>query len=59
MQMQNYCFSSKALLRQAGYNLVTHAFPGHAERVRGAFGVLDKAEKRQLADLCRKLDRAA
>jgi MarR family 2-MHQ and catechol resistance regulon transcriptional repressor len=46
-------------LTQAGYNLVTHAFPAHAERVREAFGVLDEAEKRQLADLCRKLDRAA
>jgi DNA-binding MarR family transcriptional regulator len=46
-------------LTQAGYNLVTHAFPGHAERVREAFGVLDETEKRQLADLCRKLDRAA
>ncbi len=46
-------------LTQAGLNLVTHAFPAHAERVREAFGVLDEAEKRQLADLCRKLDRAA
>jgi MarR family 2-MHQ and catechol resistance regulon transcriptional repressor len=46
-------------LTQAGYNLVTHAFPAHAERVRQAFGVLDESEKRQLADLCRKLDRAA
>ena len=46
-------------LTRAGYNLVTHAFPDHAERVREAFGVLDEAEKRQLADLCRKLDRAA
>jgi MarR family 2-MHQ and catechol resistance regulon transcriptional repressor len=46
-------------LSQAGYNLVTHAFPAHAERVREAFGVLDETEKRQLADLCRKLDRAA
>jgi len=46
-------------LTQAGYNLVTHAFPAHAERVREAFGVLDETEKRQLADLCRKLDRAA
>jgi DNA-binding MarR family transcriptional regulator len=46
-------------LSQAGYNLVTHAFPAHAERVREAFGVLDEIEKRQLADLCRKLDRAA
>jgi MarR family 2-MHQ and catechol resistance regulon transcriptional repressor len=46
-------------LSEAGYNLVTHAFPAHAERVREAFGVLDESEKRQLADLCRKLDRAA
>jgi MarR family transcriptional regulator, 2-MHQ and catechol-resistance regulon repressor len=46
-------------LSDAGYNLVTHAFPAHAERVREAFGVLDETEKRQLADLCRKLDRAA
>jgi MarR family 2-MHQ and catechol resistance regulon transcriptional repressor len=46
-------------LTQAGYNLVTHTFPAHAERVREAFGVLDETEKRQLADLCRKLDRAA
>jgi MarR family transcriptional regulator, 2-MHQ and catechol-resistance regulon repressor len=46
-------------LTQPGHNLVTHAFPAHAERVREAFGVLDEVEKRQLADLCRKLDRAA
>jgi DNA-binding MarR family transcriptional regulator len=46
-------------LSEAGYNLVTHAFPAHAERVREAFGGLDETEKRQLADLCRKLDRAA
>ena len=46
-------------LTPPGYNLVTHAFPGHAERVREAFGGLDEAEKRQLAELCRKLDRAA
>jgi MarR family transcriptional regulator, 2-MHQ and catechol-resistance regulon repressor len=46
-------------LSQAGYNLVTHAFPAHAERVREAFGALDETEKRQLADLCRKLDKAA
>ena len=46
-------------LTRPGYNLVTHAFPGHAERVREAFGVLDEGEKRQLADICRKLERAA
>jgi MarR family transcriptional regulator, 2-MHQ and catechol-resistance regulon repressor len=41
-----------------GQNLVTHAFPAHAERVREAFGGLDETEKRVLAELCRKLDRA-
>ena len=46
-------------LTPAGRALVTHAFPAHAERVREAFGGLDETEKRQLADLCRKLDRAA
>jgi DNA-binding MarR family transcriptional regulator len=46
-------------LTSAGRNLVTHAFPGHAERVREVFGGLDEAEKRQLAEICRKLDRAA
>jgi MarR family transcriptional regulator, 2-MHQ and catechol-resistance regulon repressor len=46
-------------LTPAGRNIVTHAFPAHAERVREAFGVLDEMEKRQLAEICRKLDRAA
>lgn len=46
-------------LQDAGRNLVTHAFPAHAGRVRDAFGPLDESEKRQLAELCRKLDRAA
>jgi MarR family 2-MHQ and catechol resistance regulon transcriptional repressor len=46
-------------LTPAGHNLVTHAFPAHAERVREVFGGLDEAEKRQLAEICGKLDRAA
>jgi MarR family transcriptional regulator, 2-MHQ and catechol-resistance regulon repressor len=46
-------------LTAAGRNLVTHAFPAHAERVREVFGGLDETEKRQLAEICRKLDRAA
>jgi DNA-binding MarR family transcriptional regulator len=46
-------------LTPAGRNVVTHAFPAHAARVREAFGVLDQAEKLQLAEICRKLDRAA
>lgn len=46
-------------LTPAGRNLVTHAFPSHAERVREAFGVLDETEKRQLTEICQKLERAA
>ena len=46
-------------LTPAGGNLVTHAFPAHAERVREAFGELDEDEKRQLTEICRKLDRRA
>jgi MarR family 2-MHQ and catechol resistance regulon transcriptional repressor len=46
-------------LTDAGKAIVTHAFPGHAARVREAFGVLDEDEKRRLAEICRKLDRAA
>jgi MarR family 2-MHQ and catechol resistance regulon transcriptional repressor len=46
-------------LTEAGRNLVTHAFPAHAQRVTEAFGVLDDDEKRQLAEICRKLDQAA
>lgn len=46
-------------LTRPGTNLVTHAFPAHAERVRAAFGALDEKEKRQLTEICRKLDQAA
>src|SRR5262245_36404686 len=46
-------------LTPAGRNIVTHAFPAHAERVREAFGVLDETEKRALTEICHKLDRAA
>lgn len=46
-------------LSDAGQALVTHAFPAHAARVRQAFDALDADEKRRLAELCRKLDRAA
>jgi MarR family transcriptional regulator, 2-MHQ and catechol-resistance regulon repressor len=38
-----------------GQDLVDRLFPEHTERVRMAFAVLDEAEKRQLADICRKL----
>ena len=30
-------------------------FPAHTERVTSAFGGLDETEKRDLADLCRRL----
>jgi MarR family 2-MHQ and catechol resistance regulon transcriptional repressor len=43
----------------AGGRLVDELFPGHARRVRDAFTPLDDDEKRALARLCRKLDRAA
>ena len=38
-----------------GEELVEHLFPEHAERVARAFSPLDDAEKRTLAELCRKL----
>jgi MarR family transcriptional regulator, 2-MHQ and catechol-resistance regulon repressor len=43
----------------AGRALVDALFPGHARRVRDTFTVLDDEEKRELARLCRKLERAA
>jgi MarR family 2-MHQ and catechol resistance regulon transcriptional repressor len=43
----------------AGERLVEELFPAHARRVRDAFVPLDDEEKRELAKLCRKLDRAA
>ena len=42
-------------LTPAGRELVERLFPGHAQRVSTAFGSLDDAEKRSLAELCRKL----
>ena len=38
-----------------GEELVQRLFPEHAERVAVAFSPLDDAEKRTLAELCRKL----
>jgi MarR family 2-MHQ and catechol resistance regulon transcriptional repressor len=43
----------------AGELLVQELFPAHTRRVRDAFTPLDDEEKRELAKLCRKLDRAA
>jgi MarR family 2-MHQ and catechol resistance regulon transcriptional repressor len=42
-------------LTPRGQEIVDRLFPEHTERVARAFAVLDEAEKRQLADICRKL----
>jgi MarR family 2-MHQ and catechol resistance regulon transcriptional repressor len=38
-----------------GQELVDRLFPEHTARVQRAFAVLDEAEKRSLAEICRKL----
>jgi MarR family 2-MHQ and catechol resistance regulon transcriptional repressor len=38
-----------------GSEIVDRLFPEHSERVAQAFAVLDEAEKRSLAQICRKL----
>jgi MarR family 2-MHQ and catechol resistance regulon transcriptional repressor len=38
-----------------GHEMVDRLFPEHTRRVEGVFAVLDEAEKRSLAELCRKL----
>jgi MarR family 2-MHQ and catechol resistance regulon transcriptional repressor len=42
-------------LTPRGQEIVDRLFPEHTQRVARAFAVLDEAEKRQLADICRKL----
>jgi len=42
-------------LTPLGQELVDRLFPEHTDRVRRAFAVLDEAEKRSLAEICRKL----
>ncbi len=42
-------------LTAQGAELVDRLFPEHTERVQSTFSVLDEAEKRQLASICRKL----
>jgi MarR family transcriptional regulator, 2-MHQ and catechol-resistance regulon repressor len=42
-------------LTPAGRSVVERLFPGHADRVTTAFARLDDDEKRNLADICRKL----
>jgi DNA-binding MarR family transcriptional regulator len=42
-------------LTPAGRSVVERLFPAHADRVTTAFARLDDDEKRNLADICRKL----
>lgn len=42
-------------LTAAGAELVHRVFPDHARRVSDTFSALDEAEKRSLAEICRKL----
>jgi DNA-binding MarR family transcriptional regulator len=42
-------------ITKAGSDLAERLFPAHTERVSSAFGGLDETEKRDLADLCRRL----
>ena len=42
-------------LTARGQELVDRLFPEHTARVQRAFAVLDEAEKRSLAEICRKL----
>jgi MarR family 2-MHQ and catechol resistance regulon transcriptional repressor len=46
-------------ITEPGRRMVVELFPAHARRVRDAFTPLDEQEKRELARLCRKLERAA
>jgi MarR family 2-MHQ and catechol resistance regulon transcriptional repressor len=47
--------AAKVALTEEGRKLVDRLFPEHTGRVRDAFSVLDEAEKRSLAAICRKL----
>src|SRR4029079_4266467 len=47
--------AAAATLSRAAEDVVERIFPEHSARVERAFAVLDEAEKRSLAELCRKL----
>jgi MarR family 2-MHQ and catechol resistance regulon transcriptional repressor len=47
--------AASVLLTPRGREIVDRLFPEHTERVSAAFSVLDEAEKRSLAEICRKL----
>ncbi len=42
-------------ITRRGAEMAERLFPAHTERVSSAFGGLDETEKRDLADLCRRL----
>jgi MarR family 2-MHQ and catechol resistance regulon transcriptional repressor len=47
--------AASVAITAAGAEIVDRLFPEHSERVAQAFAVLDEAEKRSLASICRKL----
>jgi MarR family transcriptional regulator, 2-MHQ and catechol-resistance regulon repressor len=47
--------AASVTLTLRGREVVDRLFPEHTERVRNAFSVLDENEKRNLAEICRKL----
>jgi MarR family transcriptional regulator, 2-MHQ and catechol-resistance regulon repressor len=47
--------AAAVVLTPRGHELVDRLFPEHSARVGQAFAVLDEAEKRSLASICRKL----
>ena len=47
--------AASVAITSRGAEIVDRLFPEHSERVAQAFAVLDEAEKRSLASICRKL----
>jgi MarR family 2-MHQ and catechol resistance regulon transcriptional repressor len=47
--------AASVAITAAGAEIVDRLFPEHSERVAQTFAVLDEAEKRSLASICRKL----
>ena len=47
--------AASVTLTALGQELVDRLFPEHSQRVAATFSVLDEAEKRSLAEICRKL----
>lgn len=47
--------AASVAISDRGAEIVSRLFPEHSERVAQTFAVLDEAEKRSLASICRKL----